>query len=107
VAIKPANLATGPLVILDGPAPDDPLWWLSFADPDLPEGSQFLGVIITQAATLEDAVTRTHLLGINPGGGIQIAGPLPSRFFAEQWRDRLLPKDEAESIPEPEELGGE
>jgi hypothetical protein len=104
VAVKPANLILGPLVILEEAPQDAPLWWLSFADPDLPEGSQFLGVVIVQAATLEDAVTRSHLLGVNPGGGIQIAGPLPAHFFAEQWRDRLLSMAEAGSIPEPEEL---
>lgn len=88
---------------MTGTPPDSPypLWWLSFADPDLPEGSQFLGVVIAAAPDLAAAVTRTHLLAINPGGGIQIAGPLPAGCIAAEWHDRLLTKDEAESIPEP------
>lgn len=78
-----------------------PLWWLSFADPNLPAGTQFLGVVITQAATIEDAITGTHLLGINPGGQIGIMGPVPADLIAPEWRDRLLTKAEAESVPDP------
>jgi hypothetical protein len=80
---------------------DDPLWWLSFADPGLPEGSQFLGVAIVQAPEFPAAVTRTHALGINPGGGIQGAGPIPAEHIARGYWDRLLTKAEAEAIPEP------
>ena len=87
------------------PAEDDPLWHLSFADPGLPAGSQFLGVVIVQAASLEDAITRSHVLGVNPGGGIQIAGPIPPGFIGPEWRDRLLSKAEAEAIPDPDGAG--
>ena len=121
--IRPAKIVTGPLVWLDAPASygpvtgatitgplilapaeDDPLWHLSFADPGLPAGSQFLGVVIVQAQALEDAVTRSHVLGVNPGGEIQVAGPIPPGFIGPEWRDRLLSKAEAEAIPEPEGL---
>ena len=110
--INPAKIVTGPLVWLDDDEPllgrspelgDDPLWWLSFCDPDAPEGSQFLGVVITQAPDLECAVTRSHVLGVNPGGEIQIAGPLPEGSIGPEWRDRLLTRAEAESVPEPME----
>jgi hypothetical protein len=82
--------------------PDDPLWWLSFCDPDAPEGSQFLGVVITQAADFIAAVSRSHALGVNPGGEVQGAGPLPADSISPEWRDRLLTKAEAEAIPGPE-----
>ena len=45
---------------------DTPWWWMSFADPDLPEGSRFLGVAIVQAPHVAAALTRSHRLGINP-----------------------------------------
>ncbi len=47
-------------------------WWLSFCDPQRPEGSQCLGVaIITEAGGFVDAVDRAHRLGANPGGEVQ------------------------------------
>jgi hypothetical protein len=96
------------------PAEDDPLWWLSFCDPDnapppelqRPGGLSFLGAVITQAPTLAAAITRSHLLEVNPGGEIAIKGPIPARFIAAQWRDRLLSAAEIGEIPEPEELRG-
>lgn len=78
------------------PSSDDPLWWLSFTDPD-----QFLGVVIVQAPTLAAAITRSHKLGVNPGGQIAGTGAIPPGFIAETWRDRLLSRDEAGSIPDP------
>lgn len=84
------------------PGASDPLWWMSFTDPGRPEGSQFLGVAIVQAPTFPAAITRSHVTGVNPGGQISFEGPLPAGFIAPEWRDRLLSKAEAESIPEPE-----
>jgi hypothetical protein len=83
------------------PAEDDPLWWLSFADPERPAGTQFLGALIVQAPALEAAITRSHVLGLNPGGQIAIAGPVPAAYITEKWRDRLLSREEAEAVPEP------
>jgi len=51
-------------------------YWLSFADGSLPEGSQFLGACIVRAISDLDAVCVAHRLGINPGGEVQIMGPL-------------------------------
>jgi hypothetical protein len=68
------------------------MWhWLSFADKRLPKGSQFMGVALIEASHFVAAVTKAHILGINPGGSVmgQEAdpghGPPPERF-----RDRLL-----------------
>lgn len=56
---------------------DSQWWWLSFADPDLPEGTQFLGAALVPALTIEGAITQAHLLGINPGGQVASWGPIP------------------------------
>jgi hypothetical protein len=82
--------------------PGDPLWWMSFADPGAPEGTQFLGVVIIQAPSCPAAVTRSHQAGVNPGGEIAVAGPIPPELIGAEWRDRLLTRDEAEAIPEPD-----
>jgi hypothetical protein len=74
------------------------LWWLSFADPGLPEGSQFLGVVILEAAGLADAVTKSHLLGLNPGGEI-LGYPVPG-WIPREWQGRLLTKEEAVAADE-------
>lgn len=92
------------------PASDDPLWWLSFCDPDKapppeqqrPGGPSFLGGVITQAPTMAAAITRSHVLKVNPGGEVKILGPIPGEYIALEWRDRLLSADEIDAIPEPE-----
>lgn len=92
------------------PEPEDPLWWLSFCDPDKapppelqrPGGPSFLGAVITQAPTCAAAITRSHVLKVNPGGEIAIKGPIPARFIAAEWRDRLLSAAEIGAIPEPD-----
>lgn len=38
---------------------------------------------------------------MNPGGQVTAKGPLPAWMIEPQWRDRLLTKDEALSIPDP------
>lgn len=43
---------------------------LSFAEPKPPNGRGWLGGVITEADTLADAITGTHLKGINPGGSV-------------------------------------
>lgn len=53
--------------------------WLSFADGDLPAGSQFLGVCLVLAYGIIGAVMEAHRLGINPGGEVAgwLLGPGP------------------------------
>jgi hypothetical protein len=105
-------LGLGDLLGRPGPDPDAPLWMLSFCDPDLappreqqrPGGPSYLGGAVVQAHTAGGAITRSHRLGINPGGEVAAAGPLPARYIAPEWRDRLLTADEVLAIPEPEEL---
>ena len=97
------------------PEPDDPLWWLSFCDPakapppelQRPGGPSFLGAVITQAPTLAAAITRSHVLKVNPGGQVKILGPIEPEYIAAEWRDRLLSAAEIDAMPEPEGLGSD
>lgn len=68
----------------------EPWWWLSFADPDLPEGRQFLGVLIMQGWTIQAVITESHVNGLNPGGECEFAHIPPEHVPAEQFRNRLL-----------------
>lgn len=63
--------------------------WMSFCDPDKPEGQQFLGVIITKALGFAHAVEKAHELGINPGGEIQSMEFDPAEVNPKDF-DRLL-----------------
>lgn len=70
------------------------MFWLSFADD---EG--FLGACLVEAADMVDAVTRTHLQGINPGGEVKIVGPIPPGTMPESYPvGRLLAKAEIERL---------
>lgn len=72
------------------------LWWLSFADPNRPAGSQFLGVCIVFGADLKDAIVRSHMAKCNPGGSIKSV-ELPddvARRVPKNRMDTLLSKRE-------------
>lgn len=71
-------------------------WWLSFADGDLPEGQQFLGVVIASGPTFEEVVTKTHQMGINPGGEIQAVEIPAGHVPPNEFHDRLLSRAELE-----------
>ena len=47
-----------------------PWYWLSFVDPDLPEGSQFLGVCIVDGDDPVEAVKVAWAAKCNPGGEV-------------------------------------
>ena len=46
------------------------LWYLSFADPELPPGTRFLGATVVDGFDIIDAAANARLLGINPGGEV-------------------------------------
>lgn len=71
-------------------------WWLSFVDPELPEGSRFLGVAIVQAGDFAAAVARAHRLGINPGGEVEGIEMPTIAATPEDMRERLLGQQEAQ-----------
>lgn len=63
-------------------------WWLSFVDPNKPEGSRFLGVVICENPYLTLAINETHTSKCNPGGELSCI-ELPTDFDlkgAELWR---------------------
>lgn len=74
-------------------------WYMSFADPDLPEGKQFLGACIVEGATFANAITNSHLQGCNPGGeaaAMELGDEPPA---PASWLNRLLSREEAEAGP--------
>lgn len=68
-------------------APTGSGWWMSFTDPDIaatipdgeqrPGGPSFLGACFVLADCVPSALTLSHVLGINPGGQVAFAGPVP------------------------------
>lgn len=68
--------------------------WLSFADGNLPKGSQFLGAALVRAPNFIAAVMEAHRLGINPGGEVQ--GTEAPECFSPRpgWCNRLLSRKE-------------
>ncbi len=63
-------------------------WWLSFADPKLPTGSQFLGCAVVEALDFGAAVQAAHQHKCNPGGECQGLGP-----FGPALTSKLRPDD--------------
>jgi hypothetical protein len=85
----------------------EPLWWLSFAEPDeekpwwkfwrRAEEGAFLGVVIVQAASMEAAMREAWRRQINPGG--EIVGMMIVNAEVNNM-NRLLDREEAEAISE-------
>jgi len=72
--------------------------WLSFCDPDAPEGSSFLGVAIVRGRGMIDAVNESHRRAINPGGEVMFVKLPPNAKVAEEFVNRLLTRAEAEAV---------
>lgn len=75
-------------------------WWLSFADPRRPKGSQFLGVCIVEGANVWQAAAHAIDLGCNPGGMVR---GVPYESGAEclpptSYRERLLTREECAEL---------
>jgi len=72
-------------------------WWLSFADPELPKGTQFLGVAIVEAESFHQALQLSHAIGVNPGG--EVCGyELNIGRVSAEYTNRLLQSPEVENI---------
>lgn len=70
--------------------------WLSFADPHLPKGEQFLGVAIVPGANVVQAAVNAGLLCCNPGGEV-LGVEIPEEHLpAPALRGRLLSKADLE-----------
>ncbi len=73
-------------------------YWLSFCDPDLPEGSRVLGVAIVVARGVVSASERAWELGCNPGGEV-LSMELPDELPIEPTDiDRLLSVAESRAL---------
>jgi hypothetical protein len=67
------------------------MWWLSFCDPDKPEGTQFIGACIVEADDIIAATMLAHCLGINPGG--EVAGVAFDRDPPDKYVNVLMDKE--------------
>jgi hypothetical protein len=66
-------------------------WWqLSFVDSGRPPGRQWIGGINTEAASIHDAITWTHMSGLNPGGEIAFIGITSDVGLDAHYLDRLI-----------------
>lgn len=83
-----------------------PFYYLSFCDPALPKGEQFLGNTVVEAADELDIPAAAARAGRNPGGEIAfvelfVTGPddpeLPPQ--ARKYFERFVPRDEALAEP--------
>ena len=76
------------------------LYWLSFCDPEKPQGSAFLGVSIVAAATFEDAIGVAWNEGVNPGGevaGIDLPDDMAARV-PDEYKTRLLTREQCAAL---------
>lgn len=95
-------------------------YWLSFADPDLPKGRQFLGAAIVFAdpderkpSLLEMACSEpwtqeqdevaaaiqvAHDRDCNPGGEVRVVSMPYEVVVTDQYQYRLMNREEAESL---------
>lgn len=86
------------------------LWWLSFVDPDRPEGQRFLGVTVMDydlpegVEALRDIVelvlTEAWRRQCNPGGAAQVTKleELADAVTPMTYRNRILMKPEVAEL---------
>jgi len=72
-------------------------FWLSFADIDRPQGTRFLGAVVTAAETMFEAIVKAEALGINPGGEVHGTG-FDNLVIPMHYVDRLLSRTECEYL---------
>lgn len=75
-----------------------PWWWLSFADPARPRGTQFLGAAIVRGLCLGSALDMARYLRINPGGEVEGHEIPASIEMPARFTDRLLTREECEAL---------
>lgn len=75
-------------------------YYMSFCDPNKPQGQQFLGAIVVyDIDNVGDGATKAHILGINPGGEV-LGGEIPEdKIVPDEFCNRLLSADEARNLP--------
>jgi hypothetical protein len=65
-------------------------WYLSFSN------NKIKGACVVAGETLSDAITRSWILDINPGGSV-VALPVPEREVNSLPHDRFIPVEELQS----------
>jgi hypothetical protein len=80
-------------------------YWLSFSDPDLPKGEQFLGACLVEAPSLAEAIHQTWVRRINPGGEVisqKLGNGVPGAFrhFWREYSQRLLSASDVKELNE-------
>lgn len=71
-------------------------WWISFADPDKPKGSQSLGVVIVKGGGMQEALQNAWTMNINPGGQVQAIEIPDEHVPPAEFHNRLLSRAELE-----------
>jgi hypothetical protein len=69
-------------------------WWLSFVDPERPDGQRFLGAAIVEGYGAASASIRAHELRVNPGGSVQAVELKGDGVPPPGLRNRLLSMNE-------------
>lgn len=64
-------------------------WHMSFVDTEGPDGDRWLGGLNTEADTFAEALTWSHVSGLNPGGEIQFVG-IHATGLDPNYVDRLI-----------------
>lgn len=74
------------------------IFYMSFADPERPAGTQWLGACVVEADTFIDAVAHARKVGCNPGGEV-MGGEVPEeRRPSPEFFDRLLTLDDVKAM---------
>lgn len=84
------------------------LFWMSFCDPTLPTGEQFLGATIVEAEDSKAALRKSWRLGINPGGEVMFVELLGTAEMlpiqVQKYLHNLVSRDEAKADQRNEHL---
>lgn len=74
--------------------------WCSMADPNLPEGTQFLGAVCVHAQGVASATRELNTHGLNLGGEIMFTEiPAGDKRIPTEWMYRVMNKEEALNCP--------
>lgn len=80
--------------------PPDTCWYMSFVDPDRPEGQRWLGACIVRSSSPGSAIGVSWAKGCNPGGQVAMRGPFPLANVKLGYVERLLTTiEEVEEAP--------
>lgn len=78
------------------------MYYMSFADGELPKGSQFLGACFVESDSPVEAHFLACAYSLNPGGEIlYIRVPVDMEYKFKPYLNRLLSRQELEEIDGP------